>query len=207
MKVFKILSGILMTAMLASAATVTYSTNSALTSFAGDDLSLTSSSGAVATLTFDPVGATTVGLPSNIGYGGFVLTCPGCSTQAGGVGATFSPFTFNLVVTDTTTGSASGTFVGTSTGGSVWSDVSQVVINWVPGTLPALNGSLYTIVTPSLIVAPNSGDPIDGLTSVVGIVTAAPGQQNEVPEPATFAMMGGSLMFLGLLRRRVRTEK
>ena len=61
------------------------------------------------------------------------------------MGATFGAFTFNMVITDVTDG-ATGTFVGTSTGGSVFLDQSTIVIAWAPaqigtGTNHASSGS------------------------------------------------------------------
>jgi hypothetical protein len=194
-------------AIPASAAIVTYSTNSAQTGFGGTSLILNSSSGAAATLTFDPLPPTPVGTPSGISYGGFTLSCPACSTQTVGTGATFAAFSFNLVVTDSTDG-ATGVFVGTSAGGNVWSDASQIVISWLPATLgPGANNAssgnfgatTFQIVSPTVIVAPNTGDPA-GFTSVTGFVDTQ--VSTVVPEPSTFATLGASLLVVGLYRRR-----
>lgn len=199
-------AAIVLTAATASASLVTYSTNAAGTEFTSDDsLTLTNSFGATATLTFTPNGGSTSGVPSNIDLGDFLVTCAACSTQTIGAGSYFNAFTFDLVVTDTTDG-ATGEFVGTSSGGTVYSDVSQVSIVWSPlqlgpGTSHALTGNFGTTefgITPtSLIVAPNSGTP-PGDTTIQGTVNSS-----AIPEPATFGLMGGALLALGIFRRKI----
>ncbi|MFY9728266.1 MAG: PEP-CTERM sorting domain-containing protein [Bryobacteraceae bacterium] len=194
----------------ASASTIVYdTTDSPLTMFASGGLILDSTGGASATLTYDPLADTSVGTPSNINLGDFDLVCPTCGTQASGLGTAFGAFTFDLVITDDTDG-ATGEFVGTSSGGSVWSDVSQISIAWTPlqlgpGMTDALTGdfgtSLFTISSPTSIVAPDSGTPA-GITTVQGTVNAA--SAASVPEPATMAMVGGAFVGLAALARRRR---
>jgi len=120
------------------------------------------------------------------------------------VGSVFNPFTFDLLVTDVTDG-ATGKFVGTSTGGSIFSDVSAIAVNWAPlqlgpGAKNALTGdfgsTIFTTTIFTAIVAPNSG-AVPGQSTVQGNVAFTP-----VPEPATLAMIGGALLSLGFLRTR-----
>jgi len=193
-----------MMAASVSATTVTFNTNGSGTGFSGTSLTLTDSMGAGATLTFVPDGNTTGGVPSNVNFGNFTLVCATCSTQAIGAGSFFGGFTFDLIIDDVTDG-ATGRFVGTSTGGSVWSDVSQITINWAPlslgpGSNNALSGNFGSTIfgTTSFtgIVAPNSGT-VHGQSTIQGTVNST-----AVPEPATFAILGGSLLGLGLLRRK-----
>ena len=193
---------------VSSASTIVYDTSdSPLTMFGSGGLVLDSTGGATATLTYNPLGDTSVGTPSNINLGDFLLACPSCGTQASGLGTNFGAFTFDLVITDDTDG-ASGEFVGSSSGGSVWSNVSQVSISWVPvalgpGTSNALSGdfgtTIFSISTPTLIVAPDSGTPA-GDTTVQGTISAAA----SAPEPATTALVGGALISLAALVRRKR---
>jgi len=195
---------VLLTAASAGAATVTYSTNAPGTGFGGTSLTLNSSFGAAATLTFIPDVNITTGVPSNVNFGNFTLVCPLCTTQAIGAGSLFNPFTFNLIITDVTDG-ATGQFVGSSTGGLVFSDVSQITVDWQPlqlgpGTNNALSGdfgpTIFTTTVFTGIVAPNSGQ-VPGQSTIQGHVDST-----LVPEPATFSLIGGALLGLGLLRRK-----
>ena len=48
-----------------------------------------------------------------------------------GIGAFFDPFMFDLIITDLTDG-ASGRFAGLSDGGTIYSEVSPLTLEWVP---------------------------------------------------------------------------
>lgn len=205
----------------ASAGPITYTTNTTTptpTAFVAgnicisgcpsspDDLTVDSTSGAASQLEFTPNTSSVSGTPSNIDLGDFVLTCPTCGTTQS---TFYSGFTFDLVVTDTTDGGATGEFVGTSSGGTVSSNSSTIDITWStvpvnsldlgPGTSNSLSGNFgitrFTISNPTQIVAINSGSN-QGETTVQGTVSSG-------PEPATFSMMGGGLLLgLGVFRRK-----
>ena len=197
-------AALLSMALSAGAATVTYSTNAPGTGFGGASLTLNNLQGAPATLTFIPDVNIVTGVPSNVNFGNFTLVCEACSTQAIGAGSFFDEFTFDLIITDVTDG-ATGKFVGTSTGGTVYSNVSQVTVTWAPlqlgpGVSNALTGSFgpttFSTTVFTGIVAPNSGE-VPGQSTVQGFVTSS-----EVPEPATVSLFGGALLGLGLWSRR-----
>jgi hypothetical protein len=198
---------VFMMAASLSASSIMFNTNAAGTKFSGDGLTLDSTQGAAATLTFSPDGNTLVGVPTNINFGSFFLTCLSCSTQVNGAGAFFPDFVFDLIITDLSD-NATGEFVGTSSGHTVFSDVSQLTISWVPlllgpGTNNALTGNfgttIFDITASTRIVSPNSGE-IPGQTTVQGDVTTS-----GAPEPATIALIGASLLGLCALRRKRRS--
>jgi len=192
----------------ARAATITF--NTAQTGAGGSgfngtgNLSLQSSSGTNATLAFVPDMNSVNAVPGNVNFGNFTLACPSCSTQAGGVGAFFNAFTFEILITDVTDG-ATGFFIGSAAAGSVYLDASTITLNWQPlqlgpGTSNATSGNFgstfFQTVAQTRIVNPLSGAQT-GSTTVQGNINSS-----AIPEPATLSLVGGSLLGLGLLRRR-----
>lgn len=191
---------LLVLAANSTATTITYNTD-ATTGFGGTTLTLVNSSGAPGTLVFESVPNTDITVPSLINYGFFNLSCTGCDTAP----SVFGAFTFDMVITDVGSG-ATGTFVGTSAGGSILANSSNMTINWAPvqigpGTLNATLGDFgltrYTNEMVTNIVAPNSGfTGFKGVTTVQGFV------DSEIPEPATMSLIGLGLLGLGFLHRR-----
>ena len=182
---------------------ISYTTNDAGTEFVGgvNSLTLNSSSGAAATLTFSPNSSSGTGVPSNVNFGSFLLSCATCTNSQDTV---FNAFTFDLIIDDTTDG-ATGEFVGTSSGGTVSLNSSNIQVNWQapyiigPGTVNASTGNFgnttFDMISPTtLIGAPNSGST-PGTSSVSGQVTST-------PEPTTFALIGGALFGVGLRGRK-----
>jgi hypothetical protein len=200
-----------MMAASASAAAITFNTSmtgaSAGSGFNGaNSLSLSSIGGVAATLSFEPDGNASPALPSGINFGIFDLSCPTCTIQGApsAKGATFGAFTFDLVIFDLTD-NATGVFVGTSTGGSVFLDQSTIKITWAPAQLGTgtnnaksgnFAGTFFTITPFSIIVNPTSGANA-GQTTVQGMIDSS-----TVPEPATLSLMGGALLGLVWLRRK-----
>jgi hypothetical protein len=198
---------LMLTATVKGDTIISYTTNLPGTEFVGgvNSLTLNSSGGQAATLTFIPNSMSGAGVPSNIDLGDFLLSCATCTTAQTTL---FGSFTFDLVVDDATD-NATGVFVGTSAGGTVSSNSSTISISWLspvglqlgPGTNHALTGNFgptqFLLGSPTtLIVAPNSGTP-PGDTTVQGQIIS-----NTAPEPATLPLIGGGLIVLGLAGRK-----
>src|SRR5665213_1461895 len=142
-----------------------------------NSLSWNAVSGAASTLGFETDPNSSPAVPSGINFGIFDLNCATCTKQSApsAIGATFGAFTFDLVITDVTDG-ATGMFVGTSSGGSVFLDQSTIKISWAPSQLGTgtnnatsgnFEGTFFTITPLSIIVNPTSGaNP--GQTTVQG---------------------------------------
>ena len=95
-------AAILLTAASASATTVTFTTNGALTAFTsgGTGLIANNATGAAATLTFQPDVSSLVTVPTNVNFGNFILACTAPCTGGG----TFGAFTFVIEISDTSDG-------------------------------------------------------------------------------------------------------
>jgi hypothetical protein len=219
---------VMMLAASASASTINYDTalatpgNLYTTAFNGGTSTVLSSTGGTAavgaaTITFTGDIATNIGVPSYINYGDFVVACATCSTAAVGTAdATFPAFTADLYLWDETD-NAYGEFIGTSTGGFVYSDQSTISISWTlpaglqvgAGTNNAIAGgsgsfgtTYFTINPTTNLVAPDSGGgggAGPGDTTIGGAVGST-----LAPEPATMAMVGGLFVGLAALARKRR---
>ena len=203
-------SAVLLMSGDASAGVITFNTNSTDTGFVGSGLTLINAFGAEATLTFNPNPDVTAGTPSNVNLGAFVLECPDCSTRDLGVGATFAPFVFHLVITSVSD-NATGRFVGTSAGGTVFSNASPISIRWSPlqlgpDELHAIAGNfgptIFTTTGFTGIIAPNTGW-VPGRTTVQAFVDSTTvADVAGVPEPATWSLVLVTMLGLAIRGRR-----
>lgn len=196
-------------ACAASAGTVTFSTYGPGTGFNGtSSLVLNSISGEPGTLTFTPNSYTVTGTPVSVDLGTFTLACPTCGLFGDKERSTFAPFTFDLMITDITDG-ATGTLHGTSQSGVgliLFRDGVTFYMGWTPpqlgpGTFEATTGSFGStfFITPEYtgLRAPDLGT-IPGQYILQGFFSTT-----VIPEPGTWALLGGAMIGLGLLRRKL----
>jgi PEP-CTERM motif len=189
-------------ATVASAGTVTYSTEGAWNGGA---------SGANSAIT---VGGLT--LTFNAGSGALVNSTPGSFISLGNIvltgtstGTSLNGTTLTLKILETAPGSVNGTIVAGLITGTISTNQSSASIVWSPNnTTTAFAGNLpgviltvgnvvdtYQVTQTTLgLQAPGVGT---GTTSIQGAVS-----DTSAPEPATLVMMGAGLGAFGLLRRR-----
>ena len=201
------ITGVALFVMAASATAfpITFNTSAAGTGFGLNGiggLTLNNTSGVAATLKFTPNPNDVQGGPTNISLGSFTLTCATCGAANVGLSSTFGAFTLEMILTDVTD-VATGKFIGTSTGGTVFAGVSPIDVYWAPLQLgPAGNNALTGSFGPSIfrttvytgVVAPNNNG---GVSTVQGSLVSS-----AIPEPATLGLVGAALLCLGMVSRK-----
>lgn len=93
---------------------------------------------------------------------------------------------------------------GAAITGSVSGSASSAVINWATPNAVTIGTIQYSVLnTQSSIIPFGLVPPFvnGGVTSVQALI-----EDSMVPEPSTYAMIGGALLGLGLLRRRKQAQ-
>lgn len=188
-------AALMLTAGLSQAALVDYSTQGSFNGAAFANVSsLTFGS---TTLTFTGTNATGIGVntPTNGSLGTFQLT----STNTA-AGDTLSG-NFAIRITQTTPGPTGTADLGATLSGVVTATSSTGAVQFST-TAVTINGVTYDVANAAFglsgrvaLVAPNTNN---GMTTVQAAITGG-----AVPEPSTYALLGGGLISLiGLARRR-----
>lgn len=160
------------------AATVTYSTSGQL---AGPDYNGTMLASGGATIQFAGAPSTTVTSPTNINIGTITL--------AGGTGS-FSGDSIVLTINQTNPSNGSSNS-SSSIAGTITSDSSGVNLSFAPTTF-SIGAANYTLQSTYFLAPPNSNG---GVTTIQAAVSVS-------PEPASFGLIGASLLGLGFAFRR-----
>jgi len=172
----------------ASASTIQFNTTGSTFSSNGTSTFTINSGPASAVFTYNqsqPV-ISTVSTPSGVNYGVLAVTYSGSGL------VTIPSFQLNLRINNITD-AASGTFVVTSSGGTVGPNSNTVVVSFAPVPLVVGTAS-FTANTPLNLVDPTISM---GQTSFQGGVTIA-----GAPEPGTMFLLGAGLLGIGFTARK-----
>jgi len=172
----------------AGAATIQYNTTGSTFMSTGTNVLTVVSGTNTLTLTFNPLGNSTVTVPSGISYGVLAVSFSGSSSAS----ITVPAFQLNLKVNNVTD-SASGTFAVTSSGGTVSSAQDTVVVSFAPIPLNVGTAS-FTANSPLNLV---SDTTLAGQTSFQGGVNFS-----NAPEPGTMFLLGAGLLGVGFTARK-----
>ncbi|MFN7541901.1 MAG: PEP-CTERM sorting domain-containing protein [Acidobacteriota bacterium] len=158
------------------------------------------------TLTFVPnTGVTLNANPiASTSFGEIWLQCNDGSTTCAPENLGAQNLVLSIVFTQTSPDSATGSIDSTSITGSIGGNSGFAQITWMtPSVMVGLSPITYTVVNSplnlnspatSILQGANSLGP-PGKTTIQGTV-------NDVPEPSTYALIGGALLGLRILRRR-----
>ncbi len=188
-------AAIMLTASLSQAALVDYSTQGRFNDQAFATINSLAFGGTTLSFTGISAGAPGVNTPTHGSLGTFQLT----STNTG-AGDTLSG-TFDLRIIQTTPGPTGTADLGATLGGSVTANSSTGMVQFST-TSVTINGIKYDVANAAFgltgriaLVAPNTNN---GMTTVQAAITGS-----AVPEPSTYALLGGGLVSLiGFSRRR-----
>jgi len=158
------------------------------------------------TLTYKPnLGATLNANPIASGtFGEIWLQCNDGSINCASVNLTPVGLVLNIIFTQTSPDPASGTVSTTSITGTIGGNSGLATIAWsMPSVQIGTAPVTYTVVnSPLNIVSPSNSN--EQGTSPLGPPgkTTIQGTVSTVPEPGTYALIGGALFGLGMLRRK-----
>lgn len=192
-------AGVLMS-VAASATTVTYNTVSSQLCVGSGGCGVSTQTiggGSGVVVAFSPLTSSTVDAsPTTFGsFGSVDISCVGGGTACGS--QSLAGLVLTITVTQSVPSGGSGSIGGGTITGSISGTASSAVINWSNGTSVTIGNIMYSVANNPLALVPVTTN--NGITSVQAIIT-----DQTVPEPSTYLLISGSLLGLGLMRKRLK---
>ena len=200
MKAFLIISAMFaLSALTASAGTVTYSTSASQLCVGASGCGVgTQTIGGSLSVTYNPIPSSTVlADPTTFSsFGQIVIACIGggsaCSSQS------LAGLNLYLNITQTVPSNGNASITGGVIAGSISGSGSSATITWAVPNAVNIGTVSYSLFNNQLSLVPPSAG---GTTSIQGVITDSP-----VPEPSTYALISSALLGIGLLRKRLARQ-
>lgn len=189
-------AGVLMS-VAASATTVTYNTTSSQLCVGAGSCGVSQQTIGNVNIAFTPLSSSTVDAnPTTFGsFGSVDISCVGggsaCTSQS------LAGLVLTITISQSVPSSGTGSIPGGTITGSISGSASSAVINWSNGTSVQIGNIRYSVANNPLALVPVTTN--NGVTSVQAIIT-----DTTVPEPSTYMLISGSLVGLGLMRKRLK---
>lgn len=203
MKFLALAAFLAISAVSSFATTVTYSTTGTICPVGNPACGANSQDLGALIVKFNNIASSTVdALPTTFGSLGevdFDCKLPGQETTAC-ADASVSGFVLTITISQTTPVNGSNAIVG-SFAGSISGTASNAIVTW--GTQSVLIGPIRysafdnSLVVPAPSIALAQPSVNNGVTSIQAAIT-----DTTIPEPSTYAMIGGALVALAAIRRR-----
>jgi hypothetical protein len=190
-------AGVLMS-VAASATTVTYNTSSSTLCVGSGACGVSSQTiGGSVLVAFTPLSTSTVDAnPTTFGsFGSVDISCVGGGTACGS--QSLAGLVLNITITQSVPSSGQSSIPGGTITGSISGTASSAVISWSNGSSTTIGNIRYAVANNPLALVPVTTN--NGITSVQAIIT-----DQTIPEPSTYMLISGSLLGLGLMRKRLK---
>ncbi|BDC49081.1 hypothetical protein F183_A13970 [Bryobacterales bacterium F-183] len=192
-------AGVLMS-VAASATTVTYSTTSSQLCVGSGSCGVNFQEiggGTGVRVAFSPLASSTVDAnPITFGsFGSVDISCVAGGTACGN--QSLAGLVLTITITQTVPSAGSGSITSGNITGTISGTASNAVITWAGIPAVTIGQIRYSVVNNPLALVPPTTN--NGITSIQAQIT-----DQTIPEPSTYLLISGSLLGLGLMRKRLK---